>query len=145
MWRARREADNLEIEGLQRFKLAEFQPQQVLVPARLLRQPVVRDRIGPQVSFGEVRQHQGRDQRQPELLGGLHTAMSRNEPAPVIDQNRLGEAELADRGRELRDLLLGVSARIALRGLEIARRPHLHHRRRNDSQGSCRIDVIVFH
>jgi hypothetical protein len=47
-------------------------------------------------------------------MRGAHPAVARDNPALAIDQDRVGEAKFADRGGDLRDLLVAVRARVSV-------------------------------
>lgn len=64
-------------------------------------------------------EHDGRHLGQPKLPGRRHTAMAGDDAVLFVDQHRIGKAELADRRRDLRDLLLAMGAGVARVGNEI--------------------------
>jgi hypothetical protein len=57
-------------------------------------------------------QPNGGDTGEPEALGGLDPTVAGNDAIVTVDQDLIDEAELADRGRDLGDLLIGVGARV---------------------------------
>src|SRR3546814_15156851 len=69
--------------------------------------------------FGrEMRQADHRYRRNAEPAGGLDTAVPGNDAVVLVYQHRVGEPELLDRGRNLRELSVRVRARITVRRLD---------------------------
>ncbi len=106
------EAEQIEVEGilLQRSQLGR---QHLVVPARVGRDLVVGDHQRAPLRRRQVRQHDHRRLGQSQLARGQHPAVAGNDHAVVADQHRVDEAELGDRSRDLRHLLLGMGAGIA--------------------------------
>jgi hypothetical protein len=60
---------------------------------------------------------------QVEQVRRQHTAMPGDDPARLVDEDRVGETEFANGPGDLGDLGIGVRARIARVGNELAGRP----------------------
>jgi hypothetical protein len=112
-------ARDLEVEReVDCGELAELEPQDLLVPARPLGDPVVGDDVGALLLRGEVLDANGRDLGVAEDLRGRDAAVAGDDLTVPVDQDGVGEAELFDRGGDLVDLPLGVGAGVAGVGLE---------------------------
>ena len=61
----------------------------------------------------EVRQDDARHLVEAEQMGGEHPAVAGDNAVLFVDQHRVGEAKFADRGGDLRDLLVAVRARVS--------------------------------
>ena len=105
------EADQPEIE-VRELELTQFEPQQLLVPAGVFGDAVIRNRERPPLGVGEVRKSYHRHLRELEILRGEQPAMAGDDGAVTVDQHRVHEAEFGDACRNLRDLRLGVGARV---------------------------------
>jgi GAF domain-containing protein len=62
---------------------------------------------------GEMRELDARHLDQAQLAGRGHAAMPGDDPVVAVEQNRVGETELADAAGDLRDLRLGMRPRVA--------------------------------
>ena len=116
------EADQPEVEA-ELGKVGQLEPQQRLVPAGVQGQLVVGEHIGALLRLAHVRELDHRHPLQPELPCRQHPAMPGDDAARAIDQHRVRPAELPDAGRDLRHLGVGVGARIARIGDQLAQRP----------------------
>ena len=119
---ARAEADQPEVEPQLR-EVGQLEPQQVLVPAGIQRQLVVRQHIRALLCLAHMRELDHRHPLEPELPCRQHPAMPGDDAACAIDQHRVGPAELPDAGRDLRHLGIGVGAGIARVRDQLAQRP----------------------
>jgi hypothetical protein len=60
-----------------------------------------------------VRQDDARHLVEAEQTRGEHPAVAGDNAVLFVDQHRVGEAKFADRGGDLRDLLVAVRARVS--------------------------------
>lgn len=74
----------------------KFDSQNLAVPASELGQAVIGDDICAPLGRREVAQRDSRHIDHAELLGGSNAPMASNDAAIIVDQHRVGEAELAD-------------------------------------------------
>ena len=116
------EADQPEVEAELR-EIGQLEPQQRLVPAGVQRQLVVGQHIGALLRLAHVRELDHRHPLQPELACRQHPAVPGDDAARAVDQHRVRPAELADAGRDLRHLGIGVGARVAGIRDQLAQRP----------------------
>ena len=116
------EADQPEVEA-ELGKVGQLEPQQRLVPAGVQRQLVVRQHIGALLRLAHVRELDHRHPVQSQLPCRQHPAMTGDDAARTIDQHRIGPAELPDTRCDLRHLGIGVGARVAGIGDQLAQRP----------------------
>ena len=100
----------VQVQGSQTLQL---DLEDLPVPASQLGQPIIGDHIGPALGIGHMVQPNRGDGRATEALGSLDAAVAGNNDVVGVDQDRIVEAEVADRGRDLADLLVGVDARVA--------------------------------
>ena len=106
------EAHDAEIDpGV--LQIAELQCQQRLVPAGIQRDAVVSQHQGPTLGVREPRQRDRRHGLHPKQPGGQHAPVAGDQRAVLGNEDRVHEAELADRAGDLGDLRLAVGARIA--------------------------------
>jgi len=70
-----------------------------------------------------VRQRDRRHRREPDVLCREQAAVSRDDAAVSVDQDRVGEPERLDRRGDLLDLLLRMGARVTRIGDKARRRP----------------------
>jgi hypothetical protein len=91
----------------------EFGRQQLLVPARIEGNLIVSDDVGPPLSGRQVIKDDHRDSIEAKLTRGQQPAMAGNDAALPIDQDRIGPAELDNRGRDLRNLVVVVCTGVA--------------------------------
>ena len=94
-------------------KLACFERQHLGVPASTLGELVVGEDQRPLLRRAEMRQLDHRHLGEPELARGQEPAMPGDDAVLAIDEQRRGEAELADRAGDQRHLRLRVGAGIA--------------------------------
>ena len=107
-----------EIKTEQR-QLPELLRQEPVVPGADLGQPVIGDHKGPRLGPGQVIEAERRNLVPAELASGKQPAMTGDEVAFAVDQDRNIEAERSDAGRDLLDLPFGVEPRIGRIGLEL--------------------------
>ena len=93
-------------------KVAELEPEQLAVPAGVQRQLVVGDDLGSLLRFAQAGKLDHRHLAHPELAGRQHPAVAGDDAVLAIDQDRVGPAELADGGRDLRHLRVGMRSRL---------------------------------
>ena len=74
---------------------------------------VVGEHIGAALRRREVRQDDARHLVEAEQMRGEHPAVAGDNAVLFVDQHRVGEAKFADRGGDLRDLLVAVRARVS--------------------------------
>ena len=119
-----READQRQIVvvGQQVLQLGR---QQRLVPGAEFRQLVVRDAIGPALRLGQMPEHDHRRFGQPQLRGGQHAPVARDQLAVLTDEAGHRPAELGHAGGDLRDLVGAMHLRVLRVGLEARQRPRL--------------------
>jgi hypothetical protein len=87
-------------------------------------------------------EHDHRGLGQPELRGGQHATMARDQLTVVGNQARHGPAELGHARGDLRDLIRAMRLRVLRVGLEPGQRPHLD-RVRGKAQGhSVRLNRV---
>ncbi|GJD81227.1 hypothetical protein NBEOAGPD_4473 [Methylobacterium gregans] len=114
---AEAEAGEVEVEvagvdrGLQRLQLLG---QHLLVPAGVQRDPVVGQHQRGALLLGQAGDPDARDAVEAEPARRGHAPVAGDDDAVVVREDRVGEAEALDRGRELRDLLVGMGARVAV-------------------------------
>ena len=118
------EAGQREVEvDVEHRQLAELELQEIEVPAGAERDLVVGDPQRPLLRLGEVRQRDRRHLGHAERLRRQQPAVPGDDRALGVDQDRIGEAELADRGGDLLDLPLRMGAGVARVGDQAADRP----------------------
>ena len=100
-------------------KSLEFDFQNLAIPSRQFGQTVVCDHIGPPLGGRQMRQLDCRHFFHAQLFCSCHAAVAGDDTAVAIDQNRVGEAEVLDRRRNLIDLFGAMCARIARVGNKI--------------------------
>ena len=97
---------------LERREILELQGQQVTVPAGILGKLVVGDHIGANVGFAHVAQANGRDQFHPDQLRRRDPAVAGDDAVVFVHEHRIDEPEMPYGARDLRDLFLGMRARV---------------------------------
>ena len=107
----RLEAQRAEI-GAELRQLAELQGEQLAIPAGPLGELVVGQNVRPLLRLGEVAELDDRHRGEAELARCQHPAVAGDDAVLAIDQNRVGEAELADRAGDQRHLRFAVGARV---------------------------------
>jgi hypothetical protein len=118
------EAQKVEIEAL------VPQPGQLLCKERLIPPAVqskliIRDHIRPLLRRRQMPEPDHRHLGQPQLPGRHQPAVPGEDAISLVDQDRVGEAELDHRGRDLRHLVGAMCPRVALVGPEPVDRPEL--------------------
>ena len=105
----------VEVDGRERLQLNR---QEFLVPARELRQAVVRDEVGAPLRLVQIANANRGHLGQPEPLRRLQPGVPGHHLAALVDQDRIGEAERADAVGDPPDLPFTMGPRIARVGLE---------------------------
>ena len=118
-------------------QLAELELQEIEVPAGAERDLVVGDPERALLRLREMRQHDRRHLGHPQRLRRQQPAVAGDDRALGIDQDRVGEAELPDRGGDLLDLALRMGAGVAGIGDQAGDRPVADRQRsrRNNADG----------
>ena len=106
------EPDEIEVEVLG-GQGAQFARQHLLVPPRALGDPVVGNRQRPALNVGQMIEAHNGNIGETKLSCRQYAAVTRDDGALLVDQNRIHEAEFSDRPGDLGDLRLRVRARIA--------------------------------
>ena len=117
-------AGQREVEA-QALQLTQFDPQQVLVPAGIQRQLVVRDDVRPPLGLGPASRHHDRYLGQTETLGRQHPAVARNDRSGFVHKHRRSPPPFADRGRDLGDLFIGMGPGVPGKWDQSGHRPAL--------------------
>lgn len=99
-------------------ELLELDGQQFLVPACVDRQLIVGERVGLHLLRRQVSKRHHGDLVNAEEFGRGGAAMPGDDPALIIDQDGIGEAEALNRVRDLADLLATMGSGVAFGGLE---------------------------
>jgi hypothetical protein len=94
-------------------EVADFKPQQVLIPAAVQRQFVVGQYVSPPLGFAETSQFDHRNRGEAKLARRQKPTVARDEAVVTIDQDLIGPAELADRPGNLRHLRVRMGAGVA--------------------------------
>jgi hypothetical protein len=84
---------------------------------------IVGQHIGALLSLAHVRELDYRHPLQPELAGRQHSSVPGDDPIRAVHQDGVRPTEFPDTGRDLRHLSIGVGARIAGIGDQLAQRP----------------------
>ena len=92
---------------------SKFRCQHLVIPAGVLGDAIVGDHQSPALRRRQVRQHDHRRFREAKLARRKHAAVTRDDHAIIADQHWVHEPELGDRSCDLRDLILGMRARVA--------------------------------
>ena len=130
----RGKAGHRQIEAeLEAGQLGQLQRQQLAIPAGQLGQPVIGQHIGALLGLAHIGKPDRRHLIHTEQPGGCDSAMAGEDPAGLVDQDGVGEAEGADAVGDLPDLALGMGARIARVGRQAGEGPRfdvqVRHRR----------------
>ena len=131
------EADQVEVEALVP-QPRQLLRQQRVVPAGLQGELVVGDQVRPLLRLAEVLEPDHRHLGEPELARREQPAVAGEDAALLVDQDRVGPAELDHRGRDLIDLRLAVRARVALVRAQAVDRPQLDPVGERDQPGALR-------
>ena len=131
------EADQVEVEALVP-QPSQLLRQQRVVPAGLQGELVVGDQVRPLLRLAEVLEADHRHLGEPELARREQPAVASQDPGVLVDQDRVGPAELDHRGRDLIDLRLAVRARVALVRAQAVDRPELDPLGERDQPGALR-------
>jgi hypothetical protein len=121
-----REAERRQVEIGCCLRRGQRIAQQRLVPGRVLRDAVVGEPQRLLLRGGEMPQHDRRHLLDAERHRGLEPAVTGDQHAVLVDQQRVGEAEGQHAGLDLLDLRGGVHAGIA------GMRAQLRHRAQQD-------------
>lgn len=105
-------AQKIEIEGVF-VQGRDLGLEHRIVPARILRDPVVGDHQRPALRFRKMRKHDDRNLGEPKLLGCENAPVAGNDHIVGADQHRVHEAELGNRARDLRNLIARMRPRVA--------------------------------
>ena len=106
------EAGQRQVEA-EAFEIAELQRQQFGIPAGVERQLVVGDDVGALLRFREPGELDDGHFGEPELACREQPAVAGDDAVVAIDQDRVGPAELADRGGDLGHLRIRMRAGVA--------------------------------
>ena len=109
--------------NLECCQLTQLQFQQLGVPAGVQGNLVVGQPKCPLLGIAKTFKNDGRHLGKRHGLGGKQAPMPGNDRPVRVDQDRVGEPELPDRGHDLFDLAWRVRARIVRAGNEAAERP----------------------
>ena len=104
------------------MQFRKFDPQHVFVPAGVQREPVVGNHVCAALRFGQVRQPQARDSVEAQLARRHHAAVAGNDAVVFVNQDRVGKAELADAGGQLRYLRVVVGSAVSRVWHKVGRR-----------------------
>ena len=107
------------IEAQQGF---QFFRQNLLIPACIECELVVRQHIGPLLRRGHTLQPHTRDLSHSQKLCGRKPAMAGEHHVVLVDEDGIGEAETLDTVGNLPDLLAAMDPRVARIGLQGPRR-----------------------
>ena len=131
------EADQVEVEALVPQPSQLFRQQRV-VPARLQGELVVCDQVRALLRLGEMLEPDHRHLGEAQLARREQPAVAGQDAGVLVDQDRVGPAELDHRGRDLIDLPLAVRARVALVRAQAVDRPQLDPLGERDQPGALR-------
>jgi hypothetical protein len=120
----RLEAEGGEVDA-ERREVRNLQRQHLAVPARLLGEPVVGEHVGPLLRLAEVPELDHRHPGEPELPRRHDPAVAGDDAVIAVDQHRVGEAVLADRAGDQRDLVVAVRPRVPGVGYQLPDGPVL--------------------
>jgi hypothetical protein len=101
------EAGERQIEA-EAAEITEFQSEQILVPAGVQRELVVGNDVCPLLRLAQTGKLDDRYGCHPELPCRQQPPVAGYDAVLAVDQDRVGEAELADRRGNLRDLRVRV-------------------------------------
>ena len=109
-------------------KRGDLGGEQILIPAGVERQAVVRQHVRAPLCGRQAREHDDRHLPHAERLRGAHAAVAGDDFAIRRGQHRIGEPELGNRRLQLGDLRRRMRARISGIRHQALDRPHLHAR-----------------
>ena len=118
------EADESEIEVLV-LQRRKFSAKQLVVPAGVQRELIVRDDVRALLRLGQVIQNDHRHFFELQLARGKKPPVPGDDAGLGVHQDRIVEAELRDARGDLRDLRVGVRSRISRVGNQLFERPML--------------------
>lgn len=105
---------NVEVQGRQ---VCQFDPQDVQIPPGAQGNLVISQTKSALLCLRQSRQRDRWHLAEAEFPGSAETAMTSDDDAIRVDQNRVGESELADRSNNLFDLGFGMGPRVSRIGL----------------------------
>jgi hypothetical protein len=105
----------LEVEARQ---VLELDRQDFPIPPGIEGELVVGDDVSPFLRLAEMLDPNGRHHLQAQSARRFDAAVAGDDHVRLIDEDRVGEAEFANRGRDLMNLLLRVNSRVARKGLQ---------------------------
>ena len=108
------------------------------LPSRLQGELVIRDQVGPLLRLAQVLEADHRHLGEAELARREQPAVTGEDAALLVDQHRVGPAELDHGRRDLIDLRLAVRARIPLVRAQAVDRPQLDPVGERDQPGAHR-------
>ncbi len=117
-------AEKLEVEAVL-LEPCELGRQHRLVPAAIERDLVVGEPVGPGLRVAQMLEADHRHLGQAKPPRRQKPAVAGDQHAALVDQARDVEAELGDRGRDLRHLPVGVRAGVGGIGQQPLERPAL--------------------
>jgi hypothetical protein len=97
--------------------------EEFLIPACVQGQLVVGEHVSLAIGGAQMRQPYRRNVGHADELCCRHPAMAGQDGIVVVNEDRVGEAEVLDALRQLSDLALGVGASIAAVGAELRNGP----------------------
>jgi hypothetical protein len=110
----RLEASDLNVElEVEAREMLELDRQDLAIPPGIEGELVVGDDIGPLLGIAEMLDPDGRHHLETQRACRLDAAMAGDDHVRLVDEDRIGKAELANRGRDLMDLFPRVNPRIA--------------------------------
>ncbi len=101
------EAGKAEVEP-EGAEIGHLRRQHRIVPARIEGEPVVGEDVGALLRLAHVPELDHRHHVQLELPCRQEPAVAGHHAIVAVDEDRVGPAELEDRGGDLRDLSVGV-------------------------------------
>ena len=107
-------------------EIGDLGRQHHVVPAGIERELVVGQHIGPLLRLAQAAKLDHRNLVRLQLAGGKDAAVAGDDAVVAVDQDRVGPAELADRGGDLRHLGIGMGAGVAGIGDQIDERAVFH-------------------
>jgi hypothetical protein len=101
---------------------AHLVAEHVDVPARIKRELVIGDDVGPLLRLGHRGEADGGDVHLSQQLGRFASAMTGDDRIVIVDQHRIREPEGSDAVGDLPDLALGMGTRITWIGVQASDR-----------------------